>query len=101
MLCDLQVARAAASRSGGPQNQSLARLLRSPQTAALGKHNINRMVKIPRFIGFAPPHRRKLLVGYPEAPRKPAILSNRINKSKKQASAIAAGPVPPSTPTES
>ena len=35
MLCDLPVARAAASRSGGPQNQSLARLLRSPQTAVL------------------------------------------------------------------
>ena len=35
MLCDLQVARAAASRSGGPQNQSLTRLSRSPQAAAL------------------------------------------------------------------
>ena len=33
LLCDLWVARAAASRSGGPQYQSLPRLVRPPQAA--------------------------------------------------------------------
>ena len=77
MLCDLSVARAVASRRGGPLTRK-ARFRPSQAAPFINNQTINRTVKMLSSFGFAPtPRSRKAAWA-----RKPAILQNRINNNR-------------------